>query len=147
MAEHREERHVAAPPAAVWNVLADFERIAEWADDVDHSSLMTADSEGAGTTRRVQAGGQVVLERVTEWEPDQRLAYEFVGLPPVLSSMSNTWEISPDGDGSRVTLTANVQPGPRPPMRLAARAIARRVGAINGRLLDGLAREAEGAAP
>lgn len=147
MAEHREERHVAAPPATVWNVLADFERIAEWADDVDHSSLMTADSEGAGTTRRVQAGGQVVLERVTEWEPDQRLAYEFVGLPPVLSSMSNTWEISPDGDGSRVTLTANVQPGPRPPMRLAARAIARRVGAINGRLLDGLAREAEGAAP
>lgn len=145
MAEHRQERRIAAPPATVWKVLADFDRIADWGDNVDHSSAMTDQTEGVGTTRRILAGSQVVLERVIEWEPDQRLAYEFLDLPGVLSSMVNTWQIEPDGDGSRVTLTVTVEPGPRPPMRLAARAVARRVGSINAGLLAGLAARAEGA--
>lgn len=144
MTDVRHERRVAAPPPVVWRVLADFGGIARWSRSVDHSSFMTVQREGPGATRRIQTGRTVVLERVTEWEPERRLAYEFIGLPPVVSEATNTWEIAVDGDGSRVSLTASITPGPRPPMRVAARAVARRMGSINDRLLADLAIEAEG---
>ncbi|MEM7143248.1 MAG: SRPBCC family protein [Actinomycetota bacterium] len=144
MAEARQERRVAAPPAAVWKILADFDRIDEWAPNVDHASAMTHQTEGPGTTRRILADGQVVLERVVTWEPERTLSYEFVGLPPVISAMTNTWAIEPDGDGSTVSLTVDVQPGPRPPMRIIARALARRISSVNTVMLGGLADALEG---
>lgn len=145
VAEVRHERHVGAAPPVVWEVLADFDAIVRWGRAVDHSSAMTAQRVGVGATRRIQSGSTVVLERVTEWEPDRVLAYELIGLPPVVSEVTNRWEIRADGAGSAVTLTARVEPGPRPPMRVAARAVARRIGAINAELLDDLAAAAESA--
>jgi uncharacterized protein YndB with AHSA1/START domain len=146
MPETRSERRVAAPPAVVWKVLADFARIAEWTPEVDHSSYMTGQNEGVGTSRRVQVGSMVIVETITEWDPEHRLAYELIGLPPVLSQVVNAWEIEADGDGSRVVIIGDITPGPRPPMRLAAKAVARRFGSTNEKLLAGLAAAAEEAA-
>ena len=137
------ERHMGATPAAVWKRLADFGRIVEWADAVDHSSLMTAQGEGVGASRRILNGSTVVLENVIEWEPESVLAYEFVGLPPIVTKAVNRWTLASDGDRTRVTLTAEVTPGPRPPMRLAARAVARRLAGVNRTLIDDLAASLE----
>ena len=108
MPEARTERVIAAPPAAVWKTLAEFDRIVDWADNVDHSSYMTEQAEGVGSTRRIAASGQTVLERITEWEPESKLAYEFVGLPPLIAAASNTWELEPEGAGTRVALTLSL---------------------------------------
>jgi len=145
MIDVRHEQAVVAPPAAVWEMLARFDRLAEWATSVDHSSLLTARAEGVGTERRVQAGSMVLVEEITVWEPESRLAYVLRGLPPVVSEVVNDWMIEADGDGSRVALTAHITPGPRPPMRLAARVLARRIGASNAGLLTDLARATKGA--
>ncbi|MDW3217270.1 MAG: SRPBCC family protein [Acidimicrobiales bacterium] len=138
MADRRVEQTTVVPPAAVWKKLAAFDRIAEWSAEVDHSSFMTSREEGIGAVRRVQVGPLTLREEIIEWEPEQTLAYELQGLPAIVSRVVNSWEIAADGAGSRVSLTLDVTPGPKPPMRLAARVLARRIGSTNEKLLAGL---------
>jgi Polyketide cyclase / dehydrase and lipid transport len=141
----RHEQAVAASPAAVWAVLARFDRVAEWAAAVDHSSSLTETRAGLGATRRIQAGSMVLIEEITGWEPEVRLAYALRGLPPLVRRAVNEWTIEPDGAAARVALTAHIVAGPRPPMRIAARVLARRIGATNAGLLADLVRTVEGA--
>ena len=141
------ERTIAASPSEVWKRLSDFARIGEWAGAVDHSSPLTAQAEGVGASRRVQSGSTVLVENVIEWHPDSTLAYQLVGLPAVVDRVVNRWTLEPVGDATRVTLTAEVTPGPRPPMRLAAPAVARRLGAVNRTLIDDLATAVERSEP
>lgn len=139
MVEVTSETNVAAPAEAVWAVLSDFDRIADWAREIDHSGRLSQRSEGVGTERRVQVKFNVVLERVTVWQPEQTLAYEIVGLPNVVSSVVNEWTLTAEGDRTRLALTARVEPGPKPPMKLAARLLAKQMGSVNQRLLSDLA--------
>ena len=79
MIDVRHEQAIATSPAAVWNLIARFDRLAQWADSVDHSSFLTSQTEGVGTSRRVQAGSMVLVEEITVWEPESRLAYVLRG--------------------------------------------------------------------
>jgi len=132
------ETNVAAPAEAVWAVLCDFDRLADWARDIHHSCRLTERSEGVGIERRVQVGSNVVLERVTVWQPERTLAYEIVGLPPLVGRAVNEWTLTAEGDRTRLALTAQIEPGPKPPMKLAARLLARQMGSVNKRLLRDL---------
>ncbi len=132
-------RRVDASPSAVWSVLADFDRIVEWAPDVDHSSWLTARTEGIGASRRVQVAAMTLVETVTRWDEEATLAYTITGLPPVVSRVENRWDLQADGSATTVTLTVDVTPGPRPPMKLAAKAVTRRLAAANMKMLDALA--------
>jgi uncharacterized protein YndB with AHSA1/START domain len=143
MTEVLHSRSIAAPASAVWSVLADFAQLANWAPVITHSSAMTQTSEGVGTMRRVAIGRTILLERITEWEPEKILAYELEGLPPIIASAVNRWVLDDQGASTSVSLTAVVEPGPRPPMKAAAAVAARRIGATNSSLLDCLAVEAE----
>ena len=136
-------RRSSAPPAEVWRVLSDYFGLATWASEIDHSSAMTATEAGPGASRRVQVGSTVLLENVIDWEPEAGMAYEIVGLPPVLRRVENRWTLTPDGDGTAIELVATVEPGPRPPMKIAAKAAARRIGRTNRSLVDDLAAAAE----
>ena len=128
-----------ASPDTVWQVLGDdFFAIADWASTVTHSSAMTPLPAGPGASRRVVAGATVLLENVTEWQPGALLAYELAGLPPIVRRVENRWEIGADGEGSTVALRCTVEPGPRPPMRLAAKVLAKRIAKTNRSLLTDL---------
>jgi len=61
----------------------------------------------------------------------------------VLRRVENRWRLTPDGDGTAIELTATIQPGPKPPMKLAAKAVARRIGKTNRSLVDDLIAAAE----
>jgi uncharacterized protein YndB with AHSA1/START domain len=137
---------VDAPPGRVWAVLAEFDRLSSWAGDVDHSSLVTDRVEGVGTARRVQVGRTVLIERVTEWDPPDALAYDLEGLPPVVGGASNRWTLQPVGPRTEVTLTSTVDPGSRPAGKLAAPLVARRLGRASDGLLAGLAAHLSSAA-
>lgn len=128
----------AASPAQVWAVLGDYFRLATWASQIDHSSAMTSTPAGPGASRRVQVGSAVLLEEVTEWEPGAVMAYEATGLPPVVSRFENRWTLTPDGEGTAIELVGTIEPGPRPPMKVAAKAIARRVAKTNQSLVADL---------
>jgi uncharacterized protein YndB with AHSA1/START domain len=139
-------RMIEAPIDAVWAVLAEFDRLAEWADNADHTCWLDEprpDGEMIGRARRVQAGRMVLIETITAWEPPRRLMYDLAGLPPVVKSAANEWRLVPDADDDArtvVTLVSHVDCGPRPPQQLVARAVARRLGAASDTMLTGLAR-------
>lgn len=126
------------PPADVWSVLADFGRIARWAPNVDHSCVTTQSAEGVGAVRRIQTGRNTVLETVTHWEPDRRLSYTISGLPSVIRSVTNTWQLDDRGGSTDVTLTSSVDAGPRPPQQLVARIVTRVLAKASRQMLTGL---------
>ena len=78
-----ESLRIDRPPAKVWEVLADFGALDQWAGRVDHSSLVTTQRSGLGAVRRVQVGRITLLERIVEWEPRVRIGYDIEGLPIV----------------------------------------------------------------
>ena len=130
---------IAAPPSRVWEILAAFDRISDWAPNVDHSCLLSTETSGEGTSRRVQVGRTVLVETVVDWQDGSRLSYRIDGLPPMLDVVENTWDLTEEGNGTVVTLTANVVAGRRPPAKLAAKVAVRRIASANSEMLDGLA--------
>ena len=142
MAEVVESQTFQLPVSVVWAALADFGAISRWAPNVDHSCLTTATAAGMGATRRVQAGRNTVLETVTEWEPERCLAYSIDGLPPIVRSVTNSWNLVESGAMSdavtEVTLTTQIDTGPRPPQQMAARVLRRAFRNTSRQMLSGL---------
>jgi len=143
MADHKtddgDQIIIAAQPDAVWAVLAEFGHISRWAPNVDHSCLTTPTATGVDAVRRVQVGRNALLERVVEWELGHRLSYAIDGLPPVVTSVTNTWRLEPVGVSTRVTLRSTVRPkGPRPPQQVAARVLGRVLSKASKQMLAGL---------
>jgi carbon monoxide dehydrogenase subunit G len=137
---HSRTRTVSAPPEQVWALLARFDRIVEWAPAVVHSEALTTPSSGVGAARRAQVGRLTLVETVTDWDEGSTLAYTMEGLPPFVNRAVNRWDLEPAGpERTTITLTVDVTPGPRPPMRLAAALAARVIDGGNAKLLDGLA--------
>lgn len=132
------QRQIAAPPDTVWQVLADFDRIADWAPNVDHSCLLTEQDSGEGVVRRVQVGRMVLTETIQSWQPGSSLSYAISGLPPVIRSVVNTWRLEPQAGGTLVTLTTDVDAGGRPPQQLVARVVGRKLASASDEMLDGL---------
>ena len=132
-----------APPEAVWNALANFGAIGVWAPNVDHSCLLTEQQSGVGTARRIQTGRTTLVETVTEWTPPEDdepgvLSYRLDGLPKIVRSVTNSWRLTPTGDGTAITLTSTVDAGTRPPQKLIARAVGRRLAAASDEMIAGL---------
>ncbi len=138
-------RTIPAHLTRVWDVLADFDRLAVWAANADHTCWLDdplPDGEMVGRARRVQAGRVVLVETITVWEPPARLAYDLGGLPKVVKSAVNEWRLRADrseDERTVVTLATHVDCGHRPPQRLVARVAARRLAGASDVMLDGLA--------
>ena len=129
---------IDSPADDVWAVLADFDSISEWADFVDHSCLMSEQTEGAGTARRIQMGRTTIIETITDWESGAMFSYAISGLPPVIGSVTNTWRIGASGNSTMVSLTTEIDAGARPPRRLVAGVVGRRLGRSSDAMLAGL---------
>jgi carbon monoxide dehydrogenase subunit G len=132
---------VDAPAEAVWDLLAGFADISNWASSVSQSSLLTPGPPGPGTVRRVQVGRAALRETVTVWEPGRALAYDIAGLPAIVTAARNTWSLEPDRDGTSVTLTNEVDTRGGP---LVARLVARRIGQANEALVQSLSAHLRG---
>ncbi len=134
---------IAATPEEVWAVLSDFAAISTWAPNVDHSCLLTERATGIGTARRIQAGRTTLVETVTEWTPPTDdttavLSYALTGLPKVVRSVTNTWNLMQDRAGTAVTLTSTIDAGPRPPQKVVARIVGRKLASASVEMIAGL---------
>ncbi|MCK0173816.1 SRPBCC family protein [Mycolicibacterium sp. F2034L] len=145
VAEISRHRTVRAAPQAVWDLLADYGAVAEWVDDVDHSCILNAAEDGlTGTTRRVQIGRLVLVERVTEAEPLRTLAYDIAGLPGPVRHAANRWTLDEVLQGAtQITLTSTIDLGPGRLREVIARVIARGMGRSSDSMLAGLATKLE----
>lgn len=145
MAHTHRSRTIAAAAHEIWDVLADFGSISGWADNVDHSCILThgPDGQPQGTTRRIQAGRNTLVERVTEFDPPVALAYDIEGLPKRLRRVANRWTLHPTRDGTEVTLTSTLEIGSRPTQQLAERLLCRVLARQSDVMLAGLANRME----
>lgn len=138
---------VAATPDEVWNVLADFPAISAWAPNVDHSCLLSEQTEGVGMARRIQTAGATVVETVQTWTVGEALGYRITGLPPVIKSVTNTWRLTPTGDATSVVLTTEIDAGQRPPQKVIAKAVGRKLASASDEMIAGLTARLEQGSP
>lgn len=135
---------MAADPAAVWGLLADFGSISAWAGNVDHSCLLQqVPGGGPGTSRRVQVGRTTLVERITDYQPGTTLGYDIEGLPRRLGRIANRWTLADRGADTVVTLTSTVDVGDNPLARAVGGVLCRAMGKQSDALLRGLAEAAE----
>lgn len=144
VAESTISRRIDVATGVVWDVLADFGALADWAPRIDHVSMTTQSTGGVGATRRVQSGRVVLLERVVEWIPGECLAYDIEGLPRIVGHARNRWQLEPSAAGTLVSLTSSVDAGSRPPGPLVARLAVKGMGRVGRGLVGGFARHLEG---
>jgi uncharacterized protein YndB with AHSA1/START domain len=139
-------RTIAAPPPAVWDLLADFGALSSWAANVDHSCLLEHGAEGAGvgTSRRVQVGRDALVERITEFTAPTALAYNIEGLPRRLRRVQNRWTLTSAGGACDVTLTSTVEIAANPVAGVAEKAMCRFLARQSDAMLAGLAARVEG---
>ena len=146
---------ISASAQKIWATLADFAAISAWASNVDHSCLLTEQTEGVGMVRRIQTDGSTIIETVERGEPAVALGYRISGLPPVIKSLTNRWSLVESGTAAtpitRVVLATEIDAGARPPQQLIAKAVGKRLGSASEQMLSGLkarveARTNEGAA-
>lgn len=143
MSSVERSRSVAATPDEVWHVLAQFGEIDMWVPMIQHSCLLSEQTEGVGTVRRVQIGRQTLVERVTTWEPPHTLAYDIEGLPPMVGTARNTWRIEPTAGGCHVTLTTEIATGRNPVKLVIAKKVHERMSMASDFMLTGLASTVE----
>lgn len=144
MTEIVRTRVIARPCEQVWAALAEFDAISRWAPNVDHSALLRSTGDdrvgGIGVVRRIQTGRTTLLERVVSWDEPKTLAYDLEGLPPIIRSARNEWQLEATGGQSTMaTLTTRLDCGPRPPQQLIARILGRRMARESESMLAGLA--------
>lgn len=138
MTETTTTLEIPVAAADVWETLADFGEIVRWAPNVDHSCLLSSQTSGVGTVRRIQAGRRTLVERVVEWVPCERLGYVIEGLPGVVRSLQSSWHLDERGSRTVVSLTSRIDAGSRPPQKLVAKALARQFSKVSLQMLDGL---------
>lgn len=146
VAQISRSRSIAAAPQRIWDVLADFGGLSSWAANVDHSCLLEhrTDASGVGTTRRVQVGRETLVERITEIDPPDVLAYAIEGLPRRVRRVANRWTLASHGDSTEVTLTTTVEIGANPVAGITERALCRYMAKQSDTMLAGLAARVEG---
>ncbi|MGB8407197.1 MAG: SRPBCC family protein [Mycobacterium sp.] len=144
MAHVSRSRTISARPQAIWDVLADFGAISSWASGADHSCLLHSGPDGVavGTTRRVQAGRNALVERITEFDPPIALAYTVEGLPRRLGALANRWTLRPSGDRTAVTVTSTAN-GSGPLAVAVGWMVSRVMAKQSGAMLAGLAHRLE----
>ena len=126
----------------VWAILADFPTIAMWVPMIQHSCSMTQETSGVGATRRVQIAQQALVETVTVWEPQQRLAYTIEGMPPIVGIATTTWTLQPTPKGTRVTISTEIPSSRNPAKRFAATKALERMSLAARFMTTGLRQEA-----
>ncbi len=130
---------IAAPPAAVYEVIMDPRRLQDWV--TIQVSLENAPpgnlKKGSELTQRLKLAGQAfsVSWKIVENDPVRRVVW--LGRGPMRSKASVTYELEPAGEGTRFSY-ANEYSLPGGPLGRMAGPVVRRVTASE--LEDSLAR-------
>ena len=104
---------INAPKEKVWEVLADFGAVSNWAPTILESRSTTEANGGVGAERtcKHQKMGDIE-ERIVAWEDGHSLSYDVIeGLPFPIKSLNNTWSVSAAGENAIVSLVMEFRMG------------------------------------
>lgn len=114
MGQVSHSEQVEASPEQVWAVLTDVARLPEWAYKEGRFPYPVEGRYGSEQHKGpgaiwigVAADGQIATQKITVWEPHQKLGYELVAMEhaPLPMSQSNTFELEPVGQATKITWT------------------------------------------
>jgi uncharacterized protein YndB with AHSA1/START domain len=105
------EAWLAAPPARVWRILSDHERMPKWMPvrEVVRRRPGTPDPDGVGAVRTIKSGGLVFDEEIVGWKPGERLEYRVTAGAP-LRDHRGVVRLAAEGDGTRLVWTVGFRP-------------------------------------
>jgi uncharacterized protein YndB with AHSA1/START domain len=135
--------HSAAPPEAVWRLVAEAARWKEWSF-LDRSELERTGSpvpDGVGAVRRFTRHGIGSREEVLAWEPPHHLAYTLLSGMPVRNYRADV-RLEPDGAGTDVSWSVRFDvrlPGSGALMTAVLRRIVARFAEAVARYAEGIA--------
>jgi uncharacterized protein YndB with AHSA1/START domain len=93
---------INAPPDSVWRALTEVEAFASWRNDVSKVELL-APADGSKAWRETGKHGTITFEQVLA-DPPRRLIARIAD-PSLPFGGSWTYDVAPEGRGSRVTIT------------------------------------------
>jgi uncharacterized protein YndB with AHSA1/START domain len=103
---------ISAPPEQVWTILADVTRLPDWAYKDGRfpypveGKIEGEQQEGVGMRWvGVSTDGQTATQKITVWEPNQKLAYEpqEMANAPLQMAQTSTFMLEPSTNGTKVT--------------------------------------------
>ena len=91
------ERHIAAPPEAVWNLLVDLDAWPQWGPSIQRAELAQAGPLQLGSRGKVWTPFGLALPfEITEFEDHRRWAWDVAGIG------ATRHEVLPTDGGTRV---------------------------------------------
>lgn len=109
---------IEAAPQRVWDILADFGKVANYNPNVTSSTLTSETEEGVGATRHCDLSmfGASIEERIVEWNAGESLGIEIYESKrlPIVRDQRASLRVEPEGSGAVLsgTLTYRVGLGP-----------------------------------
>jgi hypothetical protein len=103
-----EQVEISAPADAVWEVLADFGGVADWAPYMKTSHLIGDKANGIGTRRGMRhAWGFRFEESVTEWNEGLGYSFDVFRAPFPMKDVKESWLAGRENGVSTVTTRVN----------------------------------------
>jgi uncharacterized protein YndB with AHSA1/START domain len=100
---------IAAPPAAVWERIADHERWPTWFTTLDRVEV-TGAATGVGGGRTVTVKRLSLGEQFTAWDDDAHFAFAVTSsFLPILDTMAESVRLEPTETGTTVTYVQGLQ--------------------------------------
>jgi len=99
-----EERvEIKAPAHLVWNVLADFGGVSDWAPYMRRSGLIGEQHSGVGMRRGMRhAWGFRFEEVVTQWHDGKGFAFDVLKAPFPMKDVKEVWVLAPENSHTAV---------------------------------------------
>lgn len=97
---------VAAPPAAVMGVIADFGVYPQWATGVRSAEIVEPGPDGRASQVRFVLDAGIIKDSYVlayRWDGDAAVRWDLAGPGTMISEMSGGYLLEPDGGGTKVT--------------------------------------------
>jgi uncharacterized membrane protein len=112
MRELRESIAIAAPVQTVWELLADFGNVSEWAPYMKTSHLIGEARSGIGMRRGMRhAWGFRFEEAVTHWSEGEGFSFDVFRAPFPMTDVKESWMV--DHENGLSTVSTRVTYGMR----------------------------------